>query len=204
MTLLASWQLLLSRYSGQEEVIVGTPVAGRHLLETEGSIGLFVNTLVLRGHTGGNVSFGEFLKRVRDTVLEAYGHQDVPFEKLVEELQPERSLGHNPLFQTMLVLQNNPVARLNLGGLVMEPQQTNTGAARFDLLLNLEEVGGGVRGVVEYNAELFDAETIEQLLEHFRRILEKLVESPEAHINTISLSKEESQELAFAFNDRLD
>ena len=187
MTLLACWQLLLSRYGGQEEVVVGTPVAGRQFLETEGLIGLFVNTLVLRGRADSRLSFAEFLRRVRDTVLEAYGHQDVPFEKLVEELQPERSLGHNPLFQTMLVLQNNPIAELTIGGLELEPQPTNTGAARFDLLLNLEENEQGVKGRLEYNADLFEAATIEQLAAHYLNLLEQVAGNASQPLRQLSL-----------------
>jgi hypothetical protein len=121
MVLLAGFQALLGRYSGQTDLAVGTPVAGRNRLEIEGLIGFFVNTLVLRGDLSGDLTFGEWLGRVRETVLVAHMHQDVPFERLVQELSPERSLAHTPLFQVMLVLQNAPVGRLEIPGLRLQP-----------------------------------------------------------------------------------
>ena len=203
MALLAGFKILLHRYTGNDEVVVGTNINNRSFGETEGLIGFFVNNLVLRTELFDNPTVRDLLSRVREVCLEAYAHQDVPFEKLAEELQLEPSLGPNPLIQTMFVLQNNPLAKLTMDGLMIEQEQTNMGAARFDLLFNLEEMQRGVKGTLKYNSDLFDAATIEQWLEHFQTILENMVESPDAHIDSISLSKDESQELIFAFNDEL-
>jgi hypothetical protein len=137
MVLMAGWQALLGRLSGQEALCVGTPVAGRHRLETERLIGFFVNTLVLRGAVGGELSFAAHLSAVREESLWAYEHQDVPFEKLVEELSPERSLSHAPLFQVMFVLQNAPRGSLELAGLTWRHLELEAPAAKFDLSLTL-------------------------------------------------------------------
>ncbi|HEV2847330.1 MAG TPA: condensation domain-containing protein, partial [Thermoanaerobaculia bacterium] len=179
MVLLAAFQTLLARYSGQEDLAVGTPVAGRDRVEAEGMIGLFVNTLVLRGDLAGAPSFGELLGRARETALAAYLHQDAPFEKLVEELAAERSLAHAPLFQTVLALQNAPAAVLEIPGLRLSPLDAHAGTAKFDLTVNLEERGGGLAGTAEYAADLFDAATVERLTGHFERLLAAAVASPE-------------------------
>ncbi|HEU0077471.1 MAG TPA: condensation domain-containing protein, partial [Longimicrobiaceae bacterium] len=173
MTLLAAWQLLLARYSGQEDISVGTPIAGRTRLETEPLIGFFVNTLVLRTDLSGDVSFRGLLARVRETTLGAYQHQEVPFERLVEELAPERSLAHTPLFQAMFVLQNNERGALRMGALEMEPLAGGSEEiAKFDLVLALEEGSEGVAGTITYRAALWDAATMERMAGHFARLAE--------------------------------
>ncbi|MFP2913751.1 condensation domain-containing protein, partial [Pyxidicoccus sp. 3LFB2] len=133
MTLLAGFQLLLSRYSGQDDVVVGAPIAGRNRAETEGLIGFFVNTLALRSRIDSDASFAELLAQVKQTTLGAYEHQDVPFEKLVEELRPERSLSYSPLFQVMLAVQNTPTSALQLPGLSLRGIEGGSRVAKFDL-----------------------------------------------------------------------
>ena len=146
MLLLAAFQVLLHRHSGQEDISVGTPIAGRTRAETQGLIGLFVNTLVLRTHLGGNPSFRQLLQRVRDTTLGAYAHQDVPFEKLVEELRPVRHLSHSPLFQVMLVLQPDPLPGFTLPGLTLSHVELESRTSKFDLTLSLSESAQGLAG----------------------------------------------------------
>ncbi len=179
MTLLAAWQLLLSRYAGQEDVVVGTPVAGRTRLETEPLIGFFVNTLVLRTRLPGQVSFRELLGRVRETTLGAYQHQEVPFERLVEELAPQRSLAHTPLFQAMFVLQNDERGELRMGDLEVEPLAGGGGeVAKFDLTLALAEDGQGFAGALSYRAQLWERATLERMAGHFARLVAALVADP--------------------------
>ena len=202
MTLLASWQLLLSRYARQEQVVVGTPIAGRQQLQTEELIGFFVNTLVLHTDLSGDPSFGELLERVREVALAAYAHQDVPFEKLVEELQPERSLSHTPLFQVMFVLQNTRREDLEVAGLSFEPLSADTQTALFDMSLSLEERGGLLGGRLEYNADLFESSTIEHLLTHFQRLLESIVSDPAQRISELQLlTPAEERQLLVEWNE---
>ncbi|HEV2736817.1 MAG TPA: condensation domain-containing protein, partial [Longimicrobiaceae bacterium] len=178
MVLLAAWQLLLARYSGQDDVSVGTPVAGRTRLETEGLVGAFVNTLVLRTDLSGDPTFREILGRVRETTLGAFQHQELPFELLVEELAPERSMGHTPLFHALFVLQNNPEEALRLGGLRAEPFGAAGEAAKFDLTLALSGSGDGFRGSLSYRTGLWEAATAGRMLEHFVRLLEAVAADP--------------------------
>ncbi len=187
MTLLSAWQLLLSRYSGQEDVVVGTPVAGRTRLETEPLIGFFANTLVLRTDLSGGLSFGGLLRRVREATLGAYQHQDLPFEKLVEELAPERSLSHTPLFQVLFALQNAERSALELGGLEVERLGTGDGGAKFDLSLTLGERGEGLRGSLAYRAELWEGTTMERLAGHFGALLAAAVAEPERPVGELPL-----------------
>jgi acyl carrier protein len=203
MALLAGFKILLQRYTGNDEVVVGTNISNRNFGETEGIIGFFVNKLVLRTELFDNPTARDLLSRVREVYLSACTHQDVPFEKLAEELQLESSPLHNPLLQTMFVFEDNPLAKVTMNGLVIEEEHTNMGAARFDLLFNLSETRRGIKGTLKYNSDLFEPATIEQWLEHFQTILEHMTESPDAHIDSISLSKDESEELIFAFNDEL-
>ncbi|MGH9363377.1 MAG: non-ribosomal peptide synthetase, partial [Thermoanaerobaculia bacterium] len=187
MTLLAALQVLLARLSGQEEVCVGTAVSGRNRLEIEGLIGFFVNTLVLRGDLRGEPTFRELLGLARGRVLEAYARQDLPFERLVEELEPERSLGHNPLFQVMLVLHNAPLEKLELAGLTLSSAPLASGAAKFDLALPLSETDRGLAGAIEYAAELFDGSTVRRWLRMFETLLGEVVQRPETPIGRLPL-----------------
>ncbi|HEX2206854.1 MAG TPA: amino acid adenylation domain-containing protein, partial [Longimicrobium sp.] len=187
MTLLAGFQALLHRYTGDADFAVGSPVAGRTRPETEGLIGLFVNTLVLRADVGGEPDFRELLGRVRETTLGAWAHQDVPFERLVDELHVGRSLGHNPLFQVVFQLQNVGDLRPRLDGLDVERVGVHAGSAQFDLGWALTETAGGIEGVVEYSTDLFDAATVERMAEHFRALLEAAAADPSAPVAALPL-----------------
>lgn len=189
MTLLAAFKVLLSRYSGQNDVVVGTPIAGRRLEETHSLMGFFVNTLVLRTSLNGDPSFTELLARVRETTLEADAHQDVPFEKLVEELQPERDLSRQPFFQVMFALHHAenssfPLVGLQVSGLDLEG---NKRTAKFDLMLGVEEANGRIQGSFEYNLDLFDPEMMETMARHWHLVLEQLVKESAQPISHVSL-----------------
>ncbi|HEX8276901.1 MAG TPA: amino acid adenylation domain-containing protein [Longimicrobiaceae bacterium] len=195
MTLLAAWQALLGRWSGQDDVSVGTPIAGRNRVETEGLIGFFVNTLVLRAELGGAPSLRELLGQVRETTLGAYAHQDIPFEKLVEELQPERSLSHTPLFQVLFVLQNNERGRLEMGDLEVEPLGRGEGeTTHFDLGMGLVESGARVVGEISYRAELFDAGTVDRMVGHYVALLERAVAQPDRPLAEIPILADAERE----------
>jgi amino acid adenylation domain-containing protein len=188
MTLLAAFQALLARYSGQDDIAVGTPIAGRNRAETEGLIGFFVNTLVLRADLSENPTFKDLLRRVRETCLGAYDHQDVPFEKLVEEIQSERDMSRSPLFQVMFVHQNAPRSGLKLGDLTLSPQEADrTITAKFDLTLSVTEGKEGLGAVVKYNTDLFDADTMRQFLRHYQVLLEAVVADPGSPVRTVPL-----------------
>jgi amino acid adenylation domain-containing protein len=202
MTLLAALQVLLSRYGGQTDILVGTPVAGRTRAETEPLIGCFVNTLVLRARVDEQQSFREFLSQVKEACLGAYAHQDVPFEKLVEELQPERSLSRTPLFQVMFALQNAPMPELRLDGLRLSLADIAGESARFDLTLSLEESRGGLSGALEYNSDLFDAAVVTRMAVHYRRLLESIVELAGAPLSELNLlSAAERRQLLVEWNE---
>ncbi len=187
MTLLAAWQLLLARHAGQEDVVVGSPIAGRTHLELEGLIGFFVNTLALRTDLSGDPTFAELLRRVRETTLGAYQHQDVPFERLVEELEVPRSLTHSPLFQAVLSLQNVERMEERLGEARVEPLERGTLAVRFDLTLALMEEGEEIHGALTYRAELWDGETTGRMLDHLRRLLEGIAADPDRRLSALPL-----------------
>ncbi|MET0398498.1 MAG: amino acid adenylation domain-containing protein, partial [Longimicrobiaceae bacterium] len=187
MTFLAAWQLLLARYSGEDDVSVGTPVAGRTRLETEGLIGFFVNMLVLRTELRMEASFPELLRQVRETTLGAYAHQDIPFEKLVEELAPQRSLTHTPLFQVMFALRSAEPAAPWSGSLRMEAIPDEGGAAKYDLTLELAESGDGLSGTISYREELFDAATIERMAEHFAALAAAVAADPDRPVAAIPM-----------------
>ncbi|HEX2188915.1 MAG TPA: amino acid adenylation domain-containing protein, partial [Longimicrobiaceae bacterium] len=190
MTLLAGWQTLLGRYAGQEDVVVGTPIANRTRAELEGLIGFFANTLVLRADLSGDRTFSDLLCQVRETTLGAYQHQELPFEKLVEELGVARSLAHTPLFQVMFVLQNNEQGELRLGGAEVEALETGGSVAKFDLTLSLREAGEEIRGELEYRSELWEAATIERMAGHYLAVLEGAAAAPQARLSELELLDE--------------
>ncbi|HSG40149.1 MAG TPA: amino acid adenylation domain-containing protein, partial [Thermoanaerobaculia bacterium] len=196
MVLLAAFQALLSRVSGQEDLAVGSPVANRDRLETEPLIGFFANTLALRGELAGDPDFRELLGRARTATLGAWSHQDVPFEKLVEELSPQRDPSRTPLFQVALALQNAPAAPLELPGLRTEPLDLDAGVSRFDLTLLLREEEDGLAGAAEYAADLFDAVTVERLLRCYRTLLDAAVADPGQRLSELPLlTDEETRQL---------
>jgi amino acid adenylation domain-containing protein len=206
MTLLAGFQALLHRYAGQDDILVGSPIANRQRGELEGLIGLFVNALVLRGRldpaTEGGPSFGELLARVRSFALDAYAHQDLPFERLVEELRIERSLARTPLHQVVFSLQNTPVEPLSLPGLILEPLGVGSGTAKTDLLLSLGEGADGLLGTWEYSTDLFDASTIDRLTVHLRTLLESAAADPGARVGDLALlPPAERHQLLAEWND---
>jgi amino acid adenylation domain-containing protein len=190
-TLLAGWATVLSRLSGQRDVVIGTPTANRGRQEIEGLIGFFINTLALRLDLGGAPTVGELLERVKARSLEAQQNQDIPFEQVVERVQPARSLAHTPLFQVMLAWQNAPAGALSLAGLEVEPVQAAAQeAARFDLLLSLRESGGRIVGHVEYATSLYDRETVERHAGYLRRVLEAMVADECAAVEALPLLPE--------------
>jgi amino acid adenylation domain-containing protein len=193
MTLLAAFQTLLAQYSGQDDIVVGSPIAGRNRLETENLIGHFINTLVLRTSLSADPTFSELLARVRDTALGAYAHQETPFEKLVEELQPERNLSYTPLFQVMFVFQNASASDLNLSGLQISNEELHGESAPVDLTLEARETEDGIRCVFEYKTDLFDAATIERVAERFQLLLERAVDNPAQNISDLTLLTEAEQ-----------
>jgi len=202
MTLLAAFQTLLYRYTGQTDICVGTPVANRNRSEIEELIGFFVNTLVLRTDVSGNPSFEDVVSRAREVALGAYAHQDLPFEQLVEELQPVRSLSYTPLFQVMFALQNAPMPSLELPGLTLNPLATESATAKFDLTLSVENTEQGLVGSWEYNTDLFDAATITRMAGHFQTLLEGIVANPEQRLlNLPLLSAAEQRQLLLEWND---
>ncbi len=216
MTLLAAFQTLLYRYTHQEDIAVGSPIANRNRSEIEQLIGFFVNTLVLRTDLSGNPTFDELLGRVREVTLGAYAHQDLPFEKLVEELHPERSLGRHPLFQVMFGFQNAPMEALELPGLTLSPLTIDFKTTRFDLEFLLWEASEdfrslwgeqwehsqGIRGMVVYNTDLFDEATITRMLGHFKTLLESIVANPQTRIANIPLLLHtERHQLLVEWND---
>src|SRR5579859_46278 len=189
MVMLAAFQTLLYRYSGQEDIAVGTPNAGRGRSETEKLIGFFINTLVLRGDLSGGPSFTELLERTKKVTLGAYAHQDIPFQKLVEVLSPERNLGNTPLFQVMLGLQNAPQGDLRLGTATLEGfNNVDSGTAKFDLLLlHAEDGTGALMGSLEYSTDLFEADTIQRMIGHYSRLLASIASTPQLPIHSLEI-----------------
>ncbi|MBZ4377523.1 condensation domain-containing protein, partial [Corallococcus sp. AS-1-6] len=202
MLLLSAFQLLLSRYSGQDDISVGSPIAGRTHAEAESLIGFFVNTLVLRAHVRPEESFRQLLSQVKATTLAAYEHQHVPFEKLVEVLQPSRDLSRSPLFQVMLVLQNAPAEALRVPGMAFQPIPLEGNSSRFDLALTLFEVPQGLTGFLEYSSDLFDASSVQRLMRHFGVLLSSLTAQPDALVSTLEvMTAEERQHLLVEWNE---
>jgi non-ribosomal peptide synthetase component F len=189
MTMLAAFQTLLHRYSGADDVSVGSPIANRNRPETEGLIGCFINTIVLRTNLSGNPTFGELLGRVREVTLGAYAHQDLPFEVLVEALQAERKGRQASPFQVWLVLNNVSRQTLELPGLTLTRIGRNVWNAQFDLTLSLTEYEGGMDGTLTYDTSLFDAETAVAVAAHFHALLEAVATRPDARILDIPLER---------------
>ena len=185
MLLMAAFQVLLARYSHQDDILVGTPVAGRTLVETESLIGCFINTLVLRGDLSGNLSLREVIKRTRERALGAFTNQDVPFEKLVEELRPDRTLSHNPIFQVMFVLQDETKPQLTLPGISVTPMEADNESAKFELALAVVEKAAGMDVRLSYNTDLFETASIAAMLHDFTRILESIVSDRELQLSDL-------------------
>jgi amino acid adenylation domain-containing protein len=202
MTLLAAWQVLLARYTGQDDIVVGAPIANRMRAELEPLVGFFVNTLALRADLSADPTFVELLRQVREVCLGAYQHQDVPFEKLVEELQPERSLSHSPIFQVMFALQNAPMGALELPQLVLSPvEPLETPPLIFELNLILSEVGQGMEGSLIYHTDIFDKPFIERMEEGFRILLEGVALNRLSPISELPLVSEVEQRWEIDWND---
>ncbi|MDZ7970833.1 MAG: condensation domain-containing protein, partial [Nostoc sp. DedSLP03] len=202
MTLLAAFQILLWRYTNNEDIVVGSPIANRNRAEIEGLIGLFVNTLVLRTNLAGNPTFEEVLTRVREVALGAYVHQDLPFELLVEELQPQRDLSHAPLFQVMFVLQNAPMSDLKLPGMTLSTLAIESGSAKFDLTLEMAETAQGLFATLEYSTDLFEESTISRMAGHLQSLLQGIVANPQGRLSELPLLTEpEKHQLLVEWND---
>jgi amino acid adenylation domain-containing protein len=202
MTLLAAFQTLLWRYTGQAEIVVGTPIAGRNHAELEPLIGFFVNTLALRTHVRGAENFRELLGQVRETCLGAYAHQDLPFEKLVEELQPERSLDHTPLFQVMFTLQQGGGASMELKNLRLSSLEIEDETEKFDLTLFADESEPRMRMVIGYNTDLFEAGSIKRMLNHYRQVLRAVVTNPRERLSDLGLLSEgERRQILVEWNE---
>ncbi|MFP2903366.1 condensation domain-containing protein, partial [Corallococcus sp. 4LFB] len=199
MVMLAAWQVLLARYSGQQDISVGTPIAGRNRTELEGLIGFFVNTLVLRTKLEGSASFRDVLRQVKETTLGAYAHQEVPFEKLVEELKPERDLSRTPLFQVMFTWQAAAVAA-NTGEvrpntrLALRALETEGATAKFDLTLGMAETGQGLAASLEYSTDLYDAETAQRMLSHLGTLLAGITKDADANLWSLPLLEAEERQ----------
>jgi len=203
MVLLATLQTLLHRYSGQDSIVVGTDVANRNRLETEGLIGFFVNHLVLRTDLNGNPTFRKLLRRVREVTLRAYAHQDLPFDKLVGALQPERNLNHTPLFQVLFVFGNPAMPTLELPGLTLSPLRSDLVLSKYDLTLFMNEREQEIGGAWRYSAELFDAATITQMSDHFETLLSSIVANPDARLSSLEmLAEAERQQQAMEKRER--
>ncbi|MBP5971637.1 amino acid adenylation domain-containing protein [Brasilonema sp. CT11] len=202
MVLLSGFATLLANYSGERDMVVGTPASTRSSREIESSIGFFVNTLVLRLDFSGDPTFLELLARVRKVVLEARENQDLPFEQLIEALKPERSLSHNALFQVMFVWQRSPMQRLNFHGLDADYVEIETGTSIVDLSLTLQDAGDELIGEIEYNCDLFDADRIERMGGHFKVLLEAISTAPTKKLSTVSmLTSQERHQVLSVWNN---
>jgi amino acid adenylation domain-containing protein len=201
MTLLAAFKTLLYRYTGSEDIVVGSPIANRNRAEIEGLIGFFVNTLVLRTKLEGNPTFEELLSRVREVALGAYSHQDLPFDVLVEELQPQRSLSYTPLFQVMFVLQNAPMSEIELSGLNLSLLENDSATAKFDLTLFMENTASGLVGTFEYSTDLFEADTIQRMAEHLQTLLSGIIADSQQQLWELPLLTEAEKTQLTKWND---
>ena len=202
ITLLAAFNALLYRYTGQNDIAVGCPIANRQYVELEGLIGFFANTLVFRNSLSGNPTFRDLMAQVREVAIGAYEHQDVPIEKLVDELQPDRDLNRNPLFQVTFQLRNYPSDLVQLSELIIEPFELHSGIAKFDLSLAMSNEMDGLKAEIEYNPDLFESATINRILGHFQTLLEGIVSNPGQRIGELSLLTEpEQHQLSVQWND---
>jgi non-ribosomal peptide synthetase component F len=195
----------LHRYSGQDDIVVGSPVAGRTQSEIEGLIGFFVNTLVLRADFSGDPSFREILQQIRKVCLDAYAHQDLPYEKLVEELHPERGSNRHAFFQVWFQLAEKPIQELKLLDITLSPLEIDAVFSEFDLWFQIIKEKDNLKADMHYSTDLFNADTIVRILEHFRNLLEDLVTYPETGLSALSmLTSEENEQLISGFNADLD
>jgi amino acid adenylation domain-containing protein len=195
MTLLAAFQTLLYRYTGQQDIVVGTDVANRTRIETEGLIGIFVNHLVMRTDLSGRPTFRELLGRVREVSLGAYAHQDLPFDLLVKALKPKRDLGHTPLFQVLFVVQNAPMPPLNLSGLTLSLVEADNETTKFDLALFIVEADDKLTGIWKFNSDLFDPSTIARMSKNFELLLSHIVVNPDATLEELIEKVDEAEKL---------
>jgi len=193
MTLLAMFQLLLARYSGSTDIVVGSPVANRNHGQLENLIGPFVNTLAMRTDLNGDPSVTELLQRVREVTLEAYLHQAVPFDLLVRELRPERSLSYDPVVQVVMSLHRTPCEILRLSGLCVEPVPLQTRTSKFDLLLQVWDHGETLYGIWEYSTDLFERSSIQRMARHFEQLIRSATDNPNAHISELALLSAEER-----------
>jgi amino acid adenylation domain-containing protein len=201
MVLLAAFKVLLYKYSGQEDIVIGTPVAGRGNIETENLIGLFINTIALRTSFAGDMPFRQMLRKVRQSVLEALNHQDLPFEKVVEELNPERNISYNPIFQAMFVMQNAPMPTLNLTDLSLSVIPVDSGFAQFDLSMTVWEEDDILKGTLEYSTDLFYSKTIDRMLGHFVTLIKGITENPDQQLCRLPiLTPDESRQILVEWN----
>jgi len=202
MMLMAAWQVLMARYANQTDIAVGTPIAGRTRKEIEPLIGFFVNTLVIRSDLSNNPTFSDLLIQVKEKALDAYNNQDVPFEKLVDELQPNRDMSHTPLFQTMFAFQDSTLETIKLSDLTMSVFPISSGAAKFDLSLSMVERYGELRGQLESDAGLFGHHFVEQLIRNFQVLVESIVTNPDRSVFDLDiLSRRDWNRIIYGFND---
>jgi acyl transferase domain-containing protein len=192
--LLAAFQTLLHRYTEQDDIIVGSPIAGRNMVETEGLIGLFINTLALRSDCSGNPMFRQFLRAVRETTRNAFANQELPFELVVEALQPERSLSHNPLFQVFFNFQNTPAQFLEIRGLTLSRLEFDNRAVALDLILNMIESGEQLNGAIQYSTSLFDASTIVRMIGRFEKLLHSIAAQPDTSLKALEMYTDAEQQ----------
>lgn len=202
MTTMAAFQTLLYRYTGQEDFLIGSPIAGRNRTEIEGLIGFFVNTLAWRASVQGNPTFRELLQRVKETSLDAYAHQDVPFERLAEELLSTRGMGAGSVLQVMFAVQSEPLPSKVAHGVRFDPEWVHSGTSKFDLTVSVGDDSDGMTVFVEYNTGLFNADTIRRLLNHFSVLLENLVMNPTARISSVPImTTAERRQILLDWND---
>lgn len=197
MTLMSAFMMLCARYTGQDDIAIGTGIANRNRREIEPLIGFFTNTLVMRGDLSGDPDFITLLKRIKNMSLDAYEHQDLPFGNLVDALQPQREIGQNPLAQVIFVMQNSPTPVTDIPDIEFSPYEVESGLVKMDIEVNVYEVGGGLRIETEFNQELFDLSTIERMFAHYQLILNAITKNPQQAINTIPLLTPDEQQRLF-------